>query len=268
MNKLIVYLISAVIVLLICITILLHCVNVNSFTYSNLMDTESQTIAQSLLSEANISQENIDQFFTLVDGFNSVPYKGIVEQGWKKAYIPFFSYNNENGFAHLEAQEQENMINCRSAAFVLLKDHIIFNETNITPDRKLDNNNRFQLSGEEQLHYDLLFANIENSNTDSSEVLAQKVMEYWDMAGVEFPESRIQFIMAYADTENGIQNFHTGVAIYDDNCIWMLEKADPIHPYQLSRFDNQKQLIDYMKNRVSEVEYAAIFSNDTCLLKK
>ena len=186
----------------------------------------------------------------------------------EKAYIPFFSYNNENGFAHLEAQEQENMINCRSAAFVLLKDHIIFNETNITPDRKLDNNNRFQLSGEEQLHYDLLFANIENSNTDSSEVLAQKVMEYWDMAGVEFPESRIQFIMAYADTENGIQNFHTGVAIYDDNCIWMLEKADPIHPYQLSRFDNQEQLIDYMKNRVSEVEYAAIFSNDTCLLKK
>lgn len=232
------------------------------------MDTESQTIAQSLLSEANISQENIDQFFTLVDEFNSVPYKGIVEQGWKKAYIPFFSYNNENGFAHLEAQEQENMINCRSAAFVLLKDHIIFNETNITPDRKLDNNNRFQLSGEEQLHYDLLFANIENSNTDSSEVLAQKVMEYWDMAGVEFPESRIQFIMAYADTENGIQNFHTGVAIYDDNCIWMLEKADPIHPYQRSRFDNQEQLIDYMKNRVSEVEYAAIFSNDTCLLKK
>lgn len=33
MNKLIVYLIRAVIVLLICITILLHCVNVNSFTY-------------------------------------------------------------------------------------------------------------------------------------------------------------------------------------------------------------------------------------------
>ena len=96
------------------------------------MDTESQTIAQSLLSEANISQENIDQFFTLVDEFNSVPYKGIVEQGWKKAYIPFFSHNNENGFAHLEAQEQKNMINCRSAAFVLLKDHIIFNETNIT----------------------------------------------------------------------------------------------------------------------------------------
>ena len=32
-----------------------------------------------------------------------MPYKGIVEQGWKKAFIPFFSYNNNNGFAHLEA---------------------------------------------------------------------------------------------------------------------------------------------------------------------
>ena len=268
MKKKTVCLIGVFIVLLICLVIILHYANIYSFTYSNLMDNESKATAQSLLSEANIPQENIDLFFTLVDEFNSVPYKGIVEQGWKKAYIPFFSYNNDNGFAHLEAQEQENMINCRSAAFILLKDHIIFHETDVTPDRNLDNNNRFQFSEEEKLHYDLLFANIENSNTDSSEVLAQKVIEYWDMAGVEFPESHIQFITAYADTESGIQNFHTSIAVYDDDCIWMLEKADPIHPYQLSRFATQEQMIDYMKKRVSEVEYAAIFSNDTCLWEK
>ena len=268
MKKKKICLIGVVIVFMICIAILLHYANINSFTYSNLMDNESKATAQSLLSEENILQENIDLYFTLVDEFNSVPYKGIVEQGWKKAYIPFFSYNNDNGFAHLEAQEQENMINCRSAAFILLKDLVIFNETDITPNRNLDNNNRFQFSEEEKLHYDLLFAHVENNNTESSEVLAKKVIEYWNMAGVEFPESSIQFVMAYADTENGIQNFHTGIAIYDDDCVWFLEKADPIHPYQFSCFDDQEQMIDYMKKRVSEVEYAAIFSNDTCLWKK
>ena len=240
----------------------------NTFTYSNLMDNESKATAHSLLSDANIPQENIELFFTLVDEFNSVPYKGIVEQGWVKAFIPFFSYNNNNGFAHLEAQEQENMINCRSAAYILLKDHIIFNKTDVKPDRNLDNNNRLQLTEEENLHYDLLFAHIDNSNTDSSEALVDKVIDYWNMAGIKFPESCIRFVMAYADTENGIQNFHTGIAIYDDDCVWLLEKADPIHPYQLSCFDNQEQMIGYMKKRVSETEYAAVFSNDTCIWKK
>ena len=239
----------------------------NTFTYSNLMDNESKATAHSLLSDANIPQENIELFFTLVDEFNSVPYKGIVEQGWKKAFIPFFSYNNNNGFAHLEAQEQENMIICRLAAYILLKDHIIFNKTDVKPDRNLDNNNRLQLTEEENLHYDLLFAHIDNSNTDSSEALVDKVVDYWNMAGIKFPESCIQFVMVYADTENGIQNFHTGIAIYDDDCVWFLEKADPIHPYQISCFDTQEQLINYMKKRVSETEYAAVFSNDTCIWK-
>ena len=268
MKKKTICLIGIVIALLICIAILLKCANIDSFTYSNLMDNESKATAQSLLSEANIPQENIELFFTLVDEFNSVPYKGIVEQGWKKAFIPFFSYNNNNGFAHLEAQEPENIINCRSAAFILLKDHIMFNGTDITPDRNFDNNNRFAFTEEDKLHYDLLFADIENSNIDSSEALAKKVLDYWDMAGVEFPESRIQFIMVYADTESGIQNFHTGITINDDSCVWLLEKADPIHPYQFSCFDNQEQMIDYMKKRVSETEYAAVFSDDTCLWKK
>jgi len=139
------------------------------------MDNESKATAHSLLSDANIPQENIELFFTLVDEFNSVPYKGIVEQGWKKAFIPFFSYNNNNGFAHLEAQEQENMIICRSAAYILLKDHIIFNKTDIIPDRNLDNNNRFPFTEEDKLHYDLLFANIENSNTYSSKAVVNKL---------------------------------------------------------------------------------------------
>lgn len=268
MKKKIKWLIGVVIILLICIAVLLQFKNKYLFIYSNLMDNESKTAAQSLLSEANIPQENIDLFLTLVDEFNSVPYKGIVEQGWKKAIIPFFSYNNNNGFAHLAAQEQENVIMCRLAAFILLKDHIQFSETDISPNRNLDNNNRFDFTEEEKLHYDLLFAHVENSNIDSSAALAKKVIDYWTMAGIKFPESCIQFVMAYGNTKNGIQNFHTSIAIYHDDGVWLLEKADPIHPYQLSCFSNKEQMIDYMKKRVSEVKYAAVFSNDTCIWKK
>lgn len=83
------WLIGVVIILLICIAVLLQFTNKYLFIYSNLMDNESKTTAQSLLSEANIPQENIDLFLTLVDEFNSVPYKGIVEQGWKRQSFHF-----------------------------------------------------------------------------------------------------------------------------------------------------------------------------------
>lgn len=252
----------------ICVVFLFQYAKENTFIYSNLMDDESKDTARLLFSEANISQENIDHFFSLVDEFNRVPYKGIVEQRWKKALVPFFHYNDDNGFAHLELQERESLINCRSAAYILLKDHIVFHKTDVKPDRNFDRNNRLQLAEEENLHYDLLFADIDHGDTDSSEALVDKVVDYWDMAGIEFPENCAQFIMSYADTENGIQNFHTGVAIYDDDCVWFWEKADPIHPYQISCFDNQEQMIDYMKKRVSETKYAAIFSNDTCIWKR
>lgn len=243
-------------------------VNKNTFTYSNLMDDAGKSKAQSLLTQQNIPQENIDLLFCLVDEFNSVPYSGIVEHGWKKAIIPFSSYSNENGFAHLEAQEKDDMINCRSAAFILLKDSIVFGETEIAPAEHEDRQSRYPFAEEDAMRYDLLFANMESSDVASSEALAEIVLGYWKSAGIQFSENSVQLVTVYGASGNKVQNLHTGTAIDTGDCIWLLEKVDPIHPYQFACFSDQEQMIDYMKKRASGEEYAAIFSNGTCLWTK
>lgn len=240
----------------------------NTFTYSNLADEESKAEAKAILRAHHVSQESIDLLFGLAEEYNGVPYDGLVQSGRKKAVIPFFSYDVKNGFAHLEAQERESMINCRSTAFLLLKESLRFAETEIVPDTAFDADNRYAFAEADLEHYALLFGGLDRTHAASSDDLAEKVLAYWEAAGIVFPEGGIHLLMAYADMQNGIQNMHTGVVVYADDCVWLLEKIDPIQPYQIARFKNREQLIAYMKRNVAEAEYAAIFSNDTCLWKK
>ena len=90
--------------------------------------------------------------------------------------------------------------------------------------------------------------------------------EYWDAAGVSFSESAsTKLIMAYGSDGTLIQNFHTAVVIQSDGKIWLLEKYAPIYPYQLSCLDNETQLISYMKLRIKEAKYSALFLGNTCI---
>lgn len=240
----------------------------NIFTYSNLADDDSQLLVQALLRDNGIPQENIDLLLSQINTFYSTPYKGITEEGWENGSIPFFSYRDKDGFAHMDTQP-EIRVNCRMTAFVLLKDQVVFEETALSPAEEKDTMSRTVLTDELDLrHYDLLFSNLEDSIVDSSEAMAERVGEYWKNSGIRFMNSNVKFIMAYGSSGQLTQNFHTAVAIYGDDCVWLLEKYDPIHPYQLSRFESEEKMIRYMAKRVYDVEYAAVFSNDTCLWVK
>lgn len=258
----------AVIGLCILVAVVLWSANNSVFSYSNLADDESKAEAQALLSNNGIPQENIDLFINLVDDFYSTPYNNTVKSGWKKAVIPLFSYSDKDAADHAAAQP-DSIINCRMTAFLIMKDNLSFTNTEFTPTENKDPQSRIHLTDEDDLtHYDLLFSNIKNASVNSSETLAQSIIEHWDTAGIEFPNSKVQLVTAYGASGSTIQNFHTAVAVYDDDCVWLLEKYDPLYPYQFSCFSNQEQLIAYMKQRVSEAKYAAVFANDNCLWLK
>lgn len=239
----------------------------NTFTYSNLYDPDSQSYFQQLLLENGISKENIDQVLSQVDTFNRIPYRGLVTEGWQKASIPFFSYRNEDGFTHLDLQP-DNLINCRMTAFQIVREVIKFENVQGASQEEIDPRSRAVLNDPNDLrHYDTLFCTLENPGISSSEEMIALFTNYWAEAGIHFDDSNIRLMMANGASGGILQNFHSAVAIYEENCIWLFEKYDPIHPYQLSRFESEEDLIKYLRKRVAEAEYAAIFANDVCLWK-
>lgn len=246
-------------------------VSQNTFEYTNLVDNASRDYARSILEEAGISQENEDVFFRLVNEFYQDPYSNTVESGFQKALIPIFSYEETDAIQHLGVQP-DNSLTCRMAAFILLQDIITFPYSieNRSELAEKDPKSREVLSDDiDLLHYDLLFANLTNQAVHSSVEMSTALVEYWETAGIIFPSgSKINIIMAYGSNGDLTQNFHTGVVIQGDREIWLLEKYDPIYPYQFSCFSGEKQLVNYMKLRLAESKYAAIFWGSSCLWLK
>ena len=109
----------------------------NTFTYSNLYDNDSQTVFRTLFLERGVPEQNIRNVLSQTDTFYSTPFRGLVTEGWKKASIPFFSYRNEDGFAHLDTQP-DNLINCRMTAFQIIKDSISFGKTTLSVKEEKD----------------------------------------------------------------------------------------------------------------------------------
>lgn len=246
-------------------------VSQNTFEYTNLVDNASRDYARSILEEAGISEENVGVFFQLVNEFYQGPYSNTVESGFQKALIPIFSYEETDAIRHLEVQP-DNSLTCRMAAFILVQDIITFPHSidNRSELEEKDPKSREVLSNDiDLLHYDLLFANLTNQAVHSSAEMSSALVEYWETAGIIFPSgSKINIIMAYGSNGDLTQNFHTGVGIQSDREIWLLEKYDPIYPYQFSCFSSEKQLVNYMKLRLAESKYAAIFWGSSCLWLK
>lgn len=264
---------STLIMVIVFIALLCGCifVSINTFEYTNLVDDASQDYVRSMLEDAGVSQENVDVFFQLVNEFYQDPYSNTVESGFQKALIPIFSYEGTDAIQHLEFQPN-NSLTCRMAAFILLRDIITFphNIENGLELEEKDPKSREVLSDDlDLLHYDLLFFDLTNQTIHSSAEMSTALVEYWKTAGIIFPSgSKINIMMAYGSNGDLIQNFHTAVVIQGDQEIWLLEKYDPIYPYQLSYFSGEKQLVNYMKLRLTESKYAAIFLGSSCLWSK
>ena len=240
-----------------------------SFTYTNLAAPDDCELARTLLDGAGITPENTERLLELVEEFYSVPYPSI-DGGFERAYIQFFRYSGEDAAQHLDMQP-DAYLTCRMAAFILLRDKITFPDSTQRPPtlEEKDHKSRRNLTDSgDLLHYDLLFANLERTVRSSAE-LSAAVTEHWEESGIVFPVGeKAGIVTAYGSNGEGVQNFHTAVAVYSGDELWLLEKYDPIYPWQLSRFKDEAQLVRYLETRVSDAKYAAIFLGGSCLWTK
>lgn len=241
----------------------------NTFAYTNLVGEADRIQARVLLEEEGIPRENIDDLFSLIEAFYQDPYPHLAEQGLQRALIPLFSYRDQDAIDHFDRQP-DSSLTCRMAAFLLLKDSIRFPDILPTAPEEKDPMSQRCLSAErDRLRYNLLFANVEGQVVRSSEELAAAVSNYWSEAGIDFPNGvKANLLTVYGSDGGEIQNFHTAVAVSSGEEVWLLEKYDPLYPYQLSRFTGEAQMIRYLRRRVLGCLYAAVFQGGECLWVK
>ncbi len=238
-----------------------------SFQYSNLVDDASRQQAQSLLSQAEVPSGDTDAFFELVDAFYRVPYEGIVESGWKKTAVRSFAYDDEAAFAHND--QSDCSIVCRTAAYLLTRSGITFGGTDLPPAEEKDPKSRQFLENDtDRLQYDRLFASIPAGAAETSEQVWDTLKTYWTDAGISFREETAQLVTVYALTGNEIQNLHAAAALYGEDGVWLLEKYDPLYPFQFSHFEQERDMIDYLQRRAAEVDCAVITRGGACLWEK
>ena len=237
-----------------------------AFRYSNLADAASQKQARSLLQQAGVPNDDADAFFELVDAFYRVPYEGILQSGWDKASVRTFSYDDEAAFDHYD--KSGCSIVCRTAAFVLTRDSLLFGDTDLPMAAELDPGSRMYLADAgDRLHYDRLFALQPADGAETSEDVWETLRTYWDDADIGFGDGMAQLVNVYGLTGDKIQNLHAAVALYGEDGVWLLEKYDPLYPFQFSHFERQADMLTYLRQRAAEVDCAVITQGGECLWK-
>lgn len=237
-----------------------------TFRYSNLVDEAAQMQARSLLTQGRIPTEDMDDFFELVRDFYSVPYKGVVESGWKKVSTRSFSYGEKAAFDHFN--QTNNAVTCRTAAFLLMRDRLMFGSDDLPPAEEKDQTQAYLPEPEDRMHYNLLFAALPSGTAETSEEVWDALAAYWEKADIGFRSGTAQLVTVYGMTGDTIQNFHAAVALYGEDGVWLLEKYDPLYPFQFSHFEQEQDMVTYLQRRAAEVDCAVITRGGECLWQK
>lgn len=245
------------------ITILLCSCNNNTrtsftFEYSNIVDNETQEFVTNLLNQNGIDENDIDKFIACVNGFYN-DYENIVNNGWRTIELKNFGYDDTSAYKHWDSKERDRLdINCRFITYWLIKDFITFNggafaKDNIKDISLLLENTFITLSDEDIFKYAALYGDVEADNVDENS-LSEAIILQRQKYGIEFNDnSEIKLLCLYTQSEaqNIAQIIHAAVVIRENDNYYLIEKYDPMYPYQISKFESKENLISYILNRCS-----------------
>ena len=254
--------------------LLVACNNINeaeqsfTFEYSNMVDTETQIFVSELLYRNGVNQIDINYFFELVNDFYN-GYENIADSGWITTTLKNFEYNDITAFAHWDSKKRNRIdINCRYAAYTLIKDTILSFDisafSNIKDENLISEHTLINLADDEIKIYSTLFSDIEVGNVDKNG-FTENIILHKHNNKIEFNnESKIKLISLYTQHKSTTaQVAHAAVIIEEDGYYFLLEKYDPLYPYQISKFISKENLLSYLAVRADgEIQHYAIFINN------
>ncbi len=253
---------------------------------SNLNDSASINLLESLFKKASISNERQSVFWNHVLPINEALGKDVIEKDFEKLGVTETKYD-PYALADKLAEEYPDFVgyNCRITAFSLFKDFIKTNGNpiNTEPDillfdlDSLDFDSSALISDEELNDFKEIYTEIPTDKTLDETVHIKRVQDTWKERGVEFKQgtnaSLISMFFYYSIDENNPKLFvgHTGILFpSDDGSLYFLEKLSFQEPYQLVKFKNKAELSDYLVARFGQYSPETeakpfIFENDKLL---
>lgn len=228
-------------------------------TISNLTSEEDQTALSKDLEKAGIKESYIKDYIDYVRVYNETAPKSVLD-GWntldKVNYDPY-----EINDVWVQKYPDFVGVCCRMAAFTLLRDDILVNNTDF-PKTSINSltfdNYSFEMmptkymTDENLAAFENFYAPIPTSLlTDKEEqkkVLEQALKE----RGIQFQNSNLKFIgMVAHDTVDESNPFlfieHAGVIYEKNGSVYLLEKLAFQEPYQWIEFPSVEEIIKYFE---------------------
>ncbi len=233
--------------------------------YTNLNDNGSRQLLQGLLSDAGVSEERVQGFFSRVEQFNGSVDAAWLTDGFEEA-DPLDTKYDPYEMQDMWTAKHGSFpgYNCRITAMELFGAYVSAgNDPKIHADEdvlfmdeetlKADPD---ALGGSSLTDFCALYSSMKAEDTTQIQRHVQTVQEEWKARGIAFRENERMHLIAVffhdKPTEAGSMLFigHVGVLLTaDDGTLYFVEKVAFQEPYRLLRFASRTALSDYLMGK-------------------
>ena len=229
--------------------------------FSNLNSEEDQSELGQDLEKAGIKESYIKDYINYVNIYNEIASKSVLN-GWntldKVNYDPY-----EIADVWVEKYPDFVGVCCRMAAFTLLRDDIVVNNTDfektsmhaLTFDSYSFEMMPTKYMTDENLKaFENFYAPIPTSTSTDKEVQKKVLEQALEERGLEFKNSDLKFIgMVGHNTIDEANPFlfldHAGVIYEKNGSVYLLEKLAFQEPYQWIEFPSEEEILKYFESK-------------------
>lgn len=238
---------------------------IKEFRYSNLNSEKSSQEIRTIMKDAGINSKYIDVFMEHVIQFNSIideendligdflntyklssdydSYK--LQKLWERKYPNFIGYN------------------CRITSFGLFKDYLKVNISTVKRDKllfmdleALEADSSVISNSQEMEKFKIVYSLIPTENTKNFYIHVKNIKSDFEKRGIEFIDNpNVRMINVFFHDNIDIKNSflfiaHTGILLKNkEGRLYFIEKIAFQEPYQVSIFENRRELNDFLMKR-------------------
>lgn len=216
------------------------------FRFNFLNNLEVKTYTEELLLQSQIPKGNVDFWFEFVEKYNEKlnDFVEITSKGWVQTSINEYSKIKFTETLNNWSQEEINAdLNCRISLFSLTRGKLVsgavtYKTTFISEINKMNDSLKYELTFQEQLAYNALF---DAHSLDGNDIFIN------DLSQIEDKNDNLSLLRIYWQKSNNPEAVmaHTALLIKRNNNFYVVEKKNPLYPYQVAEFSNLTGIIDY-----------------------